>query len=223
MKSAAVEVLSGPYRSVLARDRFARQWCVAAKDERSLNGVAATALDASQAYELGLAGGRACRDALRFGPSSRPVVGLPEIVVKTLGLRAEAGSGAFVWVLPRRVLWPEQPLPISTSRSYPPRRAEWEASRGRPPEVFRFSASAREAIVVAPLNALHPDWRVRASANGVAVSSAVSAIGLAIFLPPAGGQLIDWQIEVGGVLPELTNIVTVDLGATGESLPALKE
>ncbi|MCS6996818.1 MAG: hypothetical protein NZ533_07670 [Casimicrobiaceae bacterium] len=76
---------------------------------------------------------------------------------------------------------------------------------------------------MAPLNALHPDWRVRASANGVAVSSAVSAIGLAIFLPPAGGQLIDWQIEVGGVLPELTNIVTVDLGATGESLPALKE
>ncbi len=212
------------YVTVSHRDRFARDFCAESGDRGPINGPLATALDASQAHELRLAGGEACRNALRFGPagsntSAQPVLPMPRGLVEQLGLAGAdpdgPGAGARWIVLePARVVSPAQPVRLSNERIYPPRLRDWE--RGRDAVLtFDVLLGPREVLLVSPLTSLHLGWSAELTLDAQPRPAEVNSQVLRAWRCQNCPEATVLRLTVRGLAPELVNVVTAGRRAAG--------
>lgn len=225
---AAREVL---YVTVTDRDRFAQGFCGTSGDRGPINGPFATALDASQGHELRLAGGEACRAALRFGPAT-PDGGavaklpMPRKLARRLGLAAPGvdgadGSGPWArsWLLiePSRVISPAQPVLLSDERIYPPRLKDWE--RGRDSVLaFDLRLSFEDVLLVSPISSLHLGWSAELTVDGQRQPAEVDNPVLRAWRCRGCSQTSAVRLTVRGLAPELVNVVTAHGMASAQPL-----
>jgi hypothetical protein len=224
VKSAKRTARESLYVTVSDRDRFARHFCAGGSARPSINGPFATALDASQGHELQLAGGPACRAALRFGPNllsaaTAPTFPLPErLISRLLGVGSAAASPIIGegWrqLELRRVLSPAGPVPLSESRTYPPRLRDWERGRERV-HTFDLVLSPGDVLLVSPISSLHSGWAADLSLGERRLPPQTDMPILMAWRCLDCTEAQPVRLTVRGLAPEFVNVVTVGSTTAG--------